>query len=159
MNILMLPMEFRKLILIPLIILFSSCEKWEESIYTGNELEYDLTTVSAGYNYTGKAVIKEMSNGRLELTITLEGEPENRNYSFPVHLHSGPYGEVGAEIFQKLNPIDIRTLKSVTILSIELDFEKMENSFDGHIKVHLASEGPDYDVILVAGNVGKNALN
>jgi hypothetical protein len=29
-------------------------------------------------------------------------------------------------------------------------------SFDGHVKIHLANEGPDYEVILVAGNVGGN---
>jgi hypothetical protein len=34
-----------------------------------------------------------------------------------------------------------------------LDFDAMK-SFNGHIKIHLASDGPDYGVILAAGNVG-----
>lgn len=29
--------------------------------------------------------------------------------------------------------------------------------FDGHIKVHLAADGPDYNVILFAGKVGMNS--
>jgi hypothetical protein len=34
-----------------------------------------------------------------------------------------------------------------------LKFEDLSN-FDGHVKIHLANEGPDYSVILVAGNLG-----
>ncbi len=148
----------RVLLFIPLLMIsLTSCENWGESIYTDNQLEYELATVSGAYNYSGKAIIKEFSSGELELTLTLEGKDENRNYSFPAHLHHGHYdGKPNPEIFQMLNPIDIRTLKSVTILNDNLDFENMKN-FDGHIKVHLASEGPDYNVILVAGNVGRNA--
>lgn len=29
-------------------------------------------------------------------------------------------------------------------------------AFDGHVKVHLANDGPDYGEILVAGNIGRN---
>ena len=37
----------------------------------------------------------------------------------------------------------------------KLDFDDLE-FFEAHIKVHLAAEGPDYNVILVAGNIGNS---
>jgi hypothetical protein len=58
-----------------------------------------------------------------------------------------------------LNPVSILDLKSQTEISQLGNGKKITWNdfleFEGHIKVHLASEGPDYHVILVAGNVGK----
>jgi hypothetical protein len=34
-------------------------------------------------------------------------------------------------------------------------FEEFKQ-LNGHIKIHLADSGPDYQVILTAGNIGKN---
>ena len=61
-----------------------------------------------------------------------------------------------------LNSIPAKTLQSVTEIGqlsdgTTLDFERMR-SFDGHVKIHLANEGPDYEVILVAGNVGPKSM-
>ncbi|UCS92918.1 hypothetical protein KZP23_19970 [Echinicola marina] len=135
--------------------LFGGCSELTESIYTDNVLEYELNTISTEYGYTGRAIFREYADGTgLQLSLILEGESDRKAYFFPAHLHQGSYGEEGI-MLEKLNPVDIRPLKSVTILK-DYTYEKMKE-LDGHIKVHLAEDGPDYNTILVAGNIGANA--
>jgi len=137
------------------VLAFSGCDELKESIYTDELLEYELNTVSTDYGYSGKAVFREYSDGRgVEVTITLEGEDSRNEYYFPAHLHYGIYqqGE-HASMAAALNPVDIRPLKSVTILE-NFSLEQLNSDYF-HIKVHLAEEGPDYNVILVAGDVGE----
>src|SRR5690606_22543336 len=79
---------------------------------------------------------------------------------FPAHLHYGAYGATDAPMAAMLSPVDLRTLKSVTVVESlasgeSFNFEDVAD-FDGHVKVHLAADGPDYHIILVAGNIGKN---
>lgn len=137
-------------------VMIMGCEKIEKTIYTGNEAEYELFQISFHHDYSGKAHFRELATGDLELTINLEGKAENRNYEFPAHLHHGTLDQGATDMFAMLNPVSIKTLKSVTILNEEkIDFEKIQ-TFDGHIKVHLAADGPDKEVILVAGNIGRN---
>ncbi len=133
------------------LVLFTGCEKVEKTIYTGNELEYELFQINSSYDYSGKVHIRELATKDLELTITLEGAAENRNYEFPAHLHHGRLDQGVTHMFAMLNPVSIKTLKSVTVLNEEkIDYDKFQ-TFDGHIKVHLAAEGPDKEVILAAG--------
>lgn len=145
--------------LLLLVIFISSCNKEEESIYTNNEVVYTLFQAS-DFDYSGSATVKELRTGSLELTIELNGPSDNEPYFFPAHLHFGSVDSADAPMAAMLEPVSIQTLKSTTILSrlsdgSDLDFEGLQN-FDGHIKVHLADSGPDYQVILVAGNVGMN---
>ncbi len=149
----------KKLILIFIAgFLFISCQDTEDKIYTGKELLYDLQKAS-DYDYSGKAKIREFISGDLELTITLEGNKvTGEAYFFPAHLHYGTYDSPDAKMALMLSPIDHRIQESKTLLGLlsdgrKLSFEEFKN-FDGHIKVHLADSGPDYSVILVAGNVG-----
>ncbi|WP_215223672.1 hypothetical protein [Echinicola shivajiensis] len=143
--------------MLSLLAFFASCSQLTESIYTDNVLEYKLNTISTAYGYTGRAIFKEYSDGSgLQLTLILEGEADNKAYFFPAHLHKGSYQDVEASMLEKLNPVDIRPLRSVTILK-GYTYEDIKE-LDGHIKVHLAEDGPDYNTILVAGNVGVNAV-
>ncbi|AFL85475.1 hypothetical protein Belba_2945 [Belliella baltica DSM 15883] len=152
-----------KKLLYSLIIFFliMSCEDDKgDPIYTGNELAYTLYQAS-DFNYSGKLIVKEAFGGELILEIELQGEKDNEAYFFPAHLHFGSYDEENSPMAFMLEPIDIRTLKSSTVLQTlsngeTLTFEAFK-SFDGHIKVHLAESGPDYSVILAVGNVGINA--
>lgn len=139
--------------MIGFIIAFSSCDELTDSLYTDDGVSYPLSTVSTEYSYTGTALFREFTDGGLEVTVTLQGENSNNQYYFPVHLHQGAYeaGEAAA-ILAMLNPVDIRPLKSVTILQGYTMNDLRENEL--HIKVHLAEEGPEADVVLVAGNVG-----
>lgn len=151
----------RQLLLLILFLLYiSSCSEDKEDLYTGKEVTYNLNQVSLDYDHDGKVTFKEMKIGALEITIQLSGEKGEDAYYFPAHLHNGTYDNPDAPMAAMLNPIDIRTLKSVTIINElssgeVLRFDQLQN-FDGHVKVHLAADGPDYKVILVAGNIGSN---
>lgn len=134
-----------------------SCAESEEEKYTGQELEFNLFQ-SSTYDFSGKVLIREMINGDLELTMRLDGSKTYSDYSYPSHLHFGSYDQKDSPIAFLLTPISARSLESVTVLGTlsdgsKLSFESMK-SFDGHIKIHLANEGPDYGVILASGNIG-----
>jgi len=136
------------------------CTSPEEDIYTANTLEYDLFQGTELFDYNGKAIVRELKSGELEVTLRLDGQVSNDSYMLQSHLHFGPYDQPDAALAYLLNPIDLRQLESKTILGPlsdgeNLSFEKLRN-FDGHIKVHLAPDGPDYETILVVGNIGRN---
>jgi hypothetical protein len=140
------------------IILFS-CQEEEKTDYTGNELTFDLFQGS-DFAYTGKVFVRELISSDLEMTIRLSGTKGDSEYYFPAHLHFGAYDNLDSPIAYLLNPVDIRQLESITILGqlsngTKLKFEDFKN-FDGHIKVHLADSGPEYQIILSVGNVGRN---
>lgn len=110
------------------------------------------------YSYTGKVEFKEVVGGGLELVLRLEGARSYSGDAYPAHLHFGSYNQADARIAQVLNPVASSNLESITQLGPLSDGRKLRfedlASFDGHIKIHLANEGPDYSVILVAGNLG-----
>lgn len=90
----------------------------------------------------------------------MDGAKSSDGYVFPAHLHFVGYDAANAPIAYLLNSISAKDMKSVTVLGqlsdgTKLDFEVMK-AFDGHVKVHLANDGPDYGLILVAGNIGGN---
>lgn len=140
-------------------VVFFSCQEKEESIYTGNEISYNLYQGS-DFDYSGKVSAREMANGEIEITVELVGKKESSDYFFPAHLHFGSYDSNDSPVAYLLNAVDLRELKSVTILGQLSDGRKLSfedfKAFDGHIKVHLADSGPEYQIILTAGNVGKN---
>jgi len=138
---------------------FISCSENDPEVYTGKKLEYQLNMASE-YEYNGKISIRELTDGNLELTLKMSGAKSTSANSFPAHLHYGNYSDPQAPMASMLNPVSGSDLQSITILGelmggTRLSFDDMK-IFDGHIKVHLASEGPDYKVILVAGNIGSN---
>jgi hypothetical protein len=122
-------------------------------------ISYELHQ-SSDFNFEGKATFNQLNNSTVELLIQLTGERSDLPYYYSAHLHFGSLDSVDAGIAHHLNPVDSRTLQSRTILGTlsdgsRLAFNDIEN-FDGHIKVHLADQGPDYQVILVSGNIGTN---
>lgn len=140
-------------------VLVVSCQKEEASNYTGKELSYNLYK-SSDFDYTGKVTVKELIGGALELRIEMTGEKSSSDYYFPAHLHFGAYESPDSPTAFLLNPVSIRDLWSVTRLGALsdgriLDFEGFKN-LNGHIKVHLADSGPEYQIILTAGNIGSN---
>ncbi len=120
-------------------------------------MEFELYQTST-YDFRGNLLVRELVNGDLELTLLLDGLKSSYDYSYPAHLHFGAYDQTNSTIAHLLTPVSAKNLTSVTVLGAlsdgsKLSFESMSR-FDGHIKIHLANEGPDYGVILVAGNVG-----
>lgn len=150
----------KKLAIVFLIgIFFTACNPEKDGLYTSNEISYDLYQ-SSDFNYTGKVTVKELIGGELELSLELIGNKGDSDYFFPAHLHFGTYDSPNSPIAYLLNPINIKTLKSVTVLGqlssgTKLSFNDFR-TFDGHVKIHLADSGPEYQVILSAGNIGIN---
>ncbi|MEN2283918.1 hypothetical protein AAGF08_17385 [Algoriphagus sp. SE2] len=141
-------------------VLFYGCTETERPSRYVQSTIYELQQTSE-YNYTGQLEAGELPTGELELVITLKGEKGSKAVTYPAHLHYGPYGTSDAPMAAMLNPIYASSLEGATILKElangnVINYESFK-TFNGHIKVHLSSEGPDYDVILVAGNVGANA--
>lgn len=137
---------------------FWSCSDQEPNIYTGEKIEFQLFK-SSDFDFNGTLLVQELTTGGVEFTIQLEGA-KSSTISYPAHLHFGSYDQADAPIAQLLTPVSGSDLRSVTLLNTlsdgsKVSFDQMKN-FDGHVKIHLANEGPDYDVILVAGNVGTN---
>ncbi|SHM72884.1 hypothetical protein SAMN04488057_103104 [Cyclobacterium lianum] len=124
-----------------------------------NRISYDLYQ-SSDFNFDGKATFQELENGDIELLVELFGAPSADPYFYTGHLHFGSFDQAEAPIAHLLNPIDSRTLSSRTIIGrlsdgSDLNVEDLID-FDGHIKIHLADQGPDYNIILASGNIGKN---
>jgi hypothetical protein len=142
--------------LLILFLLFFSCVPDEKK--KNNELIFELKSMS-DFGYSGKAIVSELENGELRIEIRLEGNKSNVPVFFPAHLHFGDYMEKESPMAAMLSPVSNIDLKSSTIISQLMDGKRFSWTdfllFKGHIKVHLAPEGPDYKVILVAGNVGK----
>ncbi|OOG74937.1 hypothetical protein [Algoriphagus sp. A40] len=150
----------KKLILVFLMAVgLGACTEQEPDLYTGKQLEFGLFK-SSDFEYNGTLTVNELRDGKLEFDIQLEGANSSTEYNFPAHLHFGGYDQADAPIAYLLNPVSSKDLESSTVLGelsdgSKLTFEQMK-TFDGHVKIHLANEGPDYEVILVAGNVGGN---
>ena len=147
----------RLLLLLTLSIGLGSCSDPEDKYYTGRSLEVDLFQAST-YAYKGKVEFKEVVGGSLELALRMDGAKSYTGDAFPAHLHFCSYDQADAPIAQVLNPVSSNILESTTLLGPlsdgrNLKFDDLAD-FDGHIKIHLANEGPDYSVILVAGNLG-----
>ena len=138
---------------------FWSCAEQEPDTYSGQKLEFQLFK-SSDFNYSGNLTVNELTSGDLEFIIQLDGAKSADGYVFPAHLHFGNYDVADAPIAYVLNSITAKDLKSVTVINSlsdgsKLTFDQMK-TFKGHVKIHLANDGPDYGVILVAGNVGAN---
>lgn len=150
-----------RIILMLSTIIFLACSPEDDSLYTANALTYRLTPGS-DYDYTGIATVRELRKGGVEIEIVLDGQRALTPYYYPTHLHHGDFNTVNSPMAQMLSPVDAQTLKSVTAVTQLADGSQMNfnrfKQFDGHIKVHLADDGPGYDEILVLGNVGANGI-
>lgn len=137
---------------------FSSCQP-EENVINDAKSSYTLYQ-SSDFDYEGKATFQVLDNGEIELLVQLFGDKSNDAYFYTGHLHFGSFDQEDAPIAQVLNPIDSRTLMSRTVIGTLSDGSKPDvealQDFDGHIKIHLADQGPDYNIILASGNIGRN---
>jgi hypothetical protein len=150
----------KSIYLVALVVFFAACQENEvdQSDFTGNESSYALLAGSA-YPVSGTVTFKEKKDGSslVDITVTgTEGEIEH-----PVHLHMGNIGSPGAEVTALLNPVVGKTGKSETNLKQLADESavsyKQLVELAACVKIHLAASGPDKDIILAAGNIGKSA--
>lgn len=144
-----------------LAIALMGCSETESEIYTGNQRNYELFK-SSDFDFSGSVEVKELVAGGLEFSIALAGPKGESSINYPAHLHFGGIEQPNVIIAAMLNPVNSPTLKSTTTINeltdgTKLNFKSFE-TFQGHIKVHLTSDGPDYKIILVSGHVGKNFI-
>ncbi len=135
-----------------------SCDEAESinNEFTGNEIVYALDQGSA-YNVSGLVTIKEKMDGTALLEVSLSGTEGGTEH--PTHLHLGSIATPGADVAALLNPVAGKTGQSETHLTQLADESPISYSelinLNACIKVHLASYGPDRDIILAGGNIGK----
>jgi hypothetical protein len=140
------------------LLLLGACSQEEEGIYTGRMEAYSLERMS-DFDFQGVATVRELRKGGIEVEVQLTGPSTDAIYYYPAHLHYGEYLDFEAPMAQMLNPVDARVLLSITSINsladgTSMNFDDFLN-FEGHIKIHLAEDGPDYQIILASGNVGK----
>lgn len=126
--------------------------------FTGNEVVYSLEQGST-YAIDGTVTIKEKKNGSALISVYLSGTEGAASH--PVHIHLGNISNPGADVYVLLNPVTGSTGLSETIVDRASDESALSYKslleLNSCIKVHLAASGPDRDIILAAGNIGKSA--
>jgi len=123
---------------------------------TGNAATYALMPGSE-YAIQGTVTFQEKVDGSALVTLQLTGTEGKLQH--PVHLHLGAIGEQDAPLVAQLNPVEGSTGKSETLLTQLADESKITYneiiSLDACVKVHLGASGPDKDIILAGGNIGR----
>lgn len=128
--------------------------------YTGTQTVYPLQAGSE-YEIDGTVTFRERTDGTADIDVALSGTEGNS--LFPVHLHLGDITTDGASVAALLNPVLGKTGKSDTHLKILSDEStityKQLVALNACIKVHLSDSGPNQDVVLAGGNIGKAAAD
>lgn len=138
------------------------CQESEQPAgeFTGNEVTYALQSGSV-YAISGVATIKERKDGSAQVVISLTGTEGTAQ--LPVHVHLGNISEADVDVAVLLNPLNAATGKSETIVKQLADETPVTYAdlvaMNACIKIHLAETGPERDIILAAGNIGKAALD
>jgi hypothetical protein len=135
-----------------------SCQETEpvsKSDFTGNETVYSLDQGSS-YAVNGTVTFRERCDGTTSVAVALTGTEAGLEH--PVHLHLGDISAPGADVAASLNPVVGKTGVSETHLTQLADESPINYSdlaaLKACIKIHLASSGPDRDIIMAGGNIG-----
>lgn len=151
------------LLLLSVFALFSCTENAEtdQAIpFTGNEIRLVMIPGTVlGNTTSGQMVIKERTDGRAQIEITMENILKNGSH--PIHLHFGSLADDDnvATLLNELKETN-GVGRSSTILGpledgTQLTYTDLIN-FDGSIKIHFEASGPLEDEILGAINIGIN---
>ncbi|UII25470.1 hypothetical protein LVD15_19495 [Fulvivirga maritima] len=135
----------------------SDSDSGDDDMYTGRELTYTLYQAS-DYPTHGTVVFKELSNGRVEAVVHLDGTEGEATH--PAHLHFGNIETENAVVAANFNDVSAENGGSTTVVNTltdnsEFTFDDIEN-FNGSVKIHLSATGEGEKVILAAGNIGTN---
>jgi len=126
--------------------------------FTGNETTYNLESASQ-YPVSGIITFKERKDGTTTALVDLKGTDGDQK--FPVHLHLGNLSTPDADIAVLLSPVAATTGKSETLVNgltneTSITYQQLLD-LEACIKIHLGESGPDRDIILAAGNIGKSS--
>jgi hypothetical protein len=151
----------KKLIyVVALVMLLATCQENEvdQSDFTGNESSYALLAGST-YPVSGTVTFKEKKDGSTQIIISVTGTEGEIQH--PVHLHLGNIAAPDADVTAVLSPVLGKTGTSETTVSKLADESaityKQLIELAACVKIHLAASGPDKNIILAAGNIGKSA--
>ena len=145
---------------VALVVVFAACQENEvdQSDFTGNESSYALLAGST-YPISGTVTFKEKTDGSALIIISVTGTEGEIQH--PVHLHLGNIAAPDADVTAQLNPVLGKTGTSETVITKLADESavtyKQLIELAACVKVHLAASGPDKNIILAAGNIGKSA--
>lgn len=136
-----------------------ACQENEAvSEFTGNETTYNLQSASQ-YLVSGIITFKERKDGTTTAVVDLKGTDGDQK--FPVHLHLGNLSIPAADIAVLLSPVTAATGKSETLVKeltneTPITYQQLID-LEACIKIHLGESGPDRDIILAGGNIGKSS--
>jgi hypothetical protein len=144
--------------LLMVVLLLAACQEMEiPTDLTGYETTYELVAAST-HDVRGIVTFKERKDGYTNVVISLSGTGGTAKH--PVHLHLGDISTPDADIAAQLNPVIATTGQSETLLKSLGDETPITYSglmaLKASIKIHLSDSGPEREVVLAAGNVGKS---
>ncbi len=134
-----------------------ACSETESvSDFTGRETVYALQAASE-YPVSGTVTFKERKDGQTTVWVELSGTSGTAQH--PVHLHLGDLATADADIAALLTPLTAATGRSETTLARLADETNVTYTdlveLHASVKVHLADTGPERNIILAAGNIGR----
>ena len=153
------PEQMKKLAYILLVAFIAACnsDAGEDNLYTGESVTYSLYSGS-DVGTAGQVQFKERTDGAVDVIVTLDAYSGSEIY--PVHLHYGDLSDPDAPQATLLDNFRGSTGKSQTTIRTLADeslftFDRVKD-FNGSVKIHLGDTGPEYDIIISAGNIGSN---
>jgi hypothetical protein len=151
-------MKYLILLMFPALLLACSPDE-ETNQYSGKIITYSLFSGSEAGS-AGEVQFKERTDESIDVIVKLDQYTGNEN--FPVHLHFGDLSNPDAPQATLLSNFDGEKGESRTNIVRLADeslftFDRIPG-FNGSVKIHLADTGPDYDVIISAGNIGSNEI-
>ena len=140
------------------LVAFMGCSADDTAVneYTGNEISYSLFSGSE-IGTAGEVTFKERTDRTVDIIVTLDNRYQG---NYPVHLHYCDLSIPDAPQATLLADYDGEKNISMTNLSLLADetpftFDRVDG-FNGSVKIRLGRTGPDYDVLISAGNIGSN---
>lgn len=138
-----------------------ACHSDEASLYTDNELQYNLIKGSYFDQQTsGYLIVRERSDQSLDLKVHLDGTLTGAIH--PVHLHFGSLAD-DQPVAAWLNPVEDvnggqgESLTHLTSLDdgTPITFAQFK-AMNASLKIHFEETGQLKDVILGATNIGQS---
>ncbi|MEW4922556.1 CHRD domain-containing protein [Algibacter sp. 2305UL17-15] len=144
------------LMVLPILVLTSSCCDDDDGVFVGATKTYDLNSVTDP-NISGKAKFIENQNGSTTVELQLTGTPAGGMH--PAHIHFNTAAE-GGGVAVTLGAVDGDTgFSTITFSKLDDDtdvtFQEILD-FDGYINVHLSTT--ELSTIVAQGDIGENEL-
>ena len=153
--------SFKNYLIVLLAVAFMACtEEDSSSEFTGNEVRLEMIPGTVQGNTTsGTLLIRERTDGKAQIEITLNNVLTNADH--PVHLHVGSLDDDGDVVLLLERLVEENGVgRSITQLDALEDNTTINYSsflnFNGSVKIHFEDSGLLENEILGAVNIGIN---